>query len=291
MNEPRLLAIFPACPVNEAMLTRSARHWTGGSWSCLPHGWPKVGVDGRAPGTRNRRPPVEPSGMDTGWSRSRRIAFFAVVILVVVLSFALVSCDTGSGLSNASTIPASGTSSTAAVDGFLETTTTAAASSTTLPSSTTLRSSTSSAVGESGGVTTWPTLPEAKVVRHGPTDKKRIALTFDDNYEKPTAFATLKVLEEYRVPATFFVIGHYVDTGPELARAIAKGGFEVGDHTRSHADCTKLSKRGLRIEMAATGPGHYHELTGARTVPRSAHPVGSSIRRRWRSRVGRASDT
>jgi len=100
-----------------------------------------------------------------------------------------------------------------------------------------------------------------------------VALTFDDNYQKATAYKTLQVLEEYKVPATFFVIGHYIDTGPDLARAIAKGGFEVGDHTRSHADCTKLSKRALRIEIG-NGTDHYHALTGAPTIPLFRPPGG-----------------
>jgi peptidoglycan/xylan/chitin deacetylase (PgdA/CDA1 family) len=209
---------------------------------------------------------------ETRSSRSSRIAVVAVVFMAV-LSFALVSCSTGSGVSDAQTVVSSETSSTEMGGGSHETTTTSLPSITSLRSSTTLPSSTGSSVGETGSGTTRPSLPAAKVVQHGPTDKKRIALTFDDNYEKATAFATLKVLEAYKVPATFFVIGHYVDTGPELARAIAKGGFEVGDHTRSHANCTKLSKRGLRIEIG-NGTSHYHGLTGAPTVPLFRPPGG-----------------
>ena len=112
------------------------------------------------------------------------------------------------------------------------------------------------------------------MVRRGPTDVKRIALTFDDNYQGPNATATLAVLEKYHVPATFFVIGHYVDTGPQLAKAIAAGGFEVGDHTRSHCDCRTLSKHGLRIEIG-NGTDHYRALTGAPTVPLFRPPTGT----------------
>jgi peptidoglycan-N-acetylmuramic acid deacetylase len=89
----------------------------------------------------------------------------------------------------------------------------------------------------------------APIVKTGPTGRKWIALTFDDNYQMANAYKTLAVLKKYGVPATLFVIGHYVDTGPDLARQIAADGFEVGDHTRSHCDCTSLSKRGLRIEI------------------------------------------
>jgi peptidoglycan/xylan/chitin deacetylase (PgdA/CDA1 family) len=81
------------------------------------------------------------------------------------------------------------------------------------------------------------------------------------------------VLREYKVPATMFVIGHYIDLGPSLAREIAAGGFEVGDHTRSHANCPKLSKRGLRIEIG-NGTDHYRALTGAPTVALFRPPGG-----------------
>jgi peptidoglycan-N-acetylglucosamine deacetylase len=111
------------------------------------------------------------------------------------------------------------------------------------------------------------------VVRHGPTDKKMIALTFDDNFQKATAFATIKVLKQYKVPATFFVVGRYIDSGPELARAIAKAGFEVGDHTRSHWNLATLSKASLRNQIG-NGTDSYHALTGAPTVPLLRPPGG-----------------
>jgi len=113
----------------------------------------------------------------------------------------------------------------------------------------------------------------APIVRHGPKDKKWIALTFDDNYQGSNATKTIAVLKKYNVPATFFVIGHYIDTGPRLAQEIATAGFEVGDHTRSHANCAKLSKRALRIEIG-NGTDHYHALTGAPTVGLFRPPGG-----------------
>ena len=58
-----------------------------------------------------------------------------------------------------------------------------------------------------------------------------------------------------------------------MAQQIAEAGFEVGDHTRSHADCTKLSKQALRIEIG-NGTDHYHETTGAPTVPLFRPPGG-----------------
>ena len=116
-------------------------------------------------------------------------------------------------------------------------------------------------------------LAAATVVRHGPTDRKWIALTFDDNYQGTRASNTIKVLTKYKVPATFFIIGHYLDLGPKLGREIAAAGFEVGDHTRSHSNCPTLSKRGLRIEIG-NGTDHYRALTGAPTVALFRPPGG-----------------
>src|SRR5665811_139091 len=45
----------------------------------------------------------------------------------------------------------------------------------------------------------------ATTVTRGPTDRPRIALTFDDNYQPARALAVIDVLERYEVPATMFV--------------------------------------------------------------------------------------
>lgn len=116
-------------------------------------------------------------------------------------------------------------------------------------------------------------IPPAVTVRHGPTDRPRIALTFDDNYQLPRAFETLRILRQERVPATMFVIGHYEDLGPDLTKQLAKDGFEIGDHTRSHANCTKLSWRALMIEIG-NGTRTFSAATGAGTARLFRPPGG-----------------
>lgn len=116
-------------------------------------------------------------------------------------------------------------------------------------------------------------IPPALTVRHGPTDRPRIALTFDDNYQLPRAFETLRILKQEHVPATMFVIGHYEDLGPDLTRQLAKDGFEIGDHTRSHANCTTLSWRALMIEIG-NGTRTFHADTGAPTARLFRPPGG-----------------
>jgi peptidoglycan-N-acetylglucosamine deacetylase len=132
------------------------------------------------------------------------------------------------------------------------------------PSSSTLTTATATA-----GSSAVP----APIVRTGPKDRKWIALTFDDNYQGSNATKTIAVLKDHDVPATFFVIGHYVDLGPKLAKEIATAGFEVGDHTRSHANCAELSARALRIEIG-NGTDHFRAVTGAPTVALFRPPGG-----------------
>ncbi len=46
----------------------------------------------------------------------------------------------------------------------------------------------------------------------GDTKKKDIYLTFDNGYENGYTGKILDVLKEKKVPATFFVTGHYIKT-------------------------------------------------------------------------------
>lgn len=115
----------------------------------------------------------------------------------------------------------------------------------------------------------------ATTVTHGPTVRPRIALTFDDNYQPSRALAVIDVLERYQVPATMFVIGSAVTANPGITRAIADGGFEVGDHSQSHAVLTKLSWSSLLKEVGA-GTTAFNRTTGRRTAPLLRPPYGST---------------
>lgn len=115
----------------------------------------------------------------------------------------------------------------------------------------------------------------ATTVTRGPTIRPRIALTFDDNYQPSRALATIDVLERYQVPATMFVIGSAVTAYPSITRAIADGGFEVGDHSQSHAALTGLSRSSLLREVGA-GTAAFNRATGRRTVPLMRPPYGST---------------
>ncbi len=81
-----------------------------------------------------------------------------------------------------------------------------------------------------------PTGP--RFVYSGPSDRKQIALTFDDGpwYQTPQ-FVSL--LERYHVPATFFEIGDQIaefGEGGAIERRMLADGDMIGDHTWNHPD-------------------------------------------------------
>ncbi len=89
-------------------------------------------------------------------------------------------------------------------------------------------------------------------VYSGPTDRPQIALTFDDNFNTTRALAVLSALRRLEAPATMFVVGDYVrGVIPEVtASSLARGDFEIADHSMSHPDLTKLFWSRLLEEWA-----------------------------------------
>lgn len=83
----------------------------------------------------------------------------------------------------------------------------------------------------------------------GDTTKKDIYLTFDNGYENGYTEKVLDVLKEKKVPATFFVTGHYLKDQADLVKRMAKEGHIVGNHSWYHPDLTRVSDERLRKEL------------------------------------------
>ena len=54
----------------------------------------------------------------------------------------------------------------------------------------------------------------------GDTSKPVIYLTFDAGYENGCTPAILEALKKHHVPATFFVVGNYLETSPDLVNQL-----------------------------------------------------------------------
>ncbi len=85
---------------------------------------------------------------------------------------------------------------------------------------------------------------------HGGTRRRVLALTFDDG-PSPATTELARYLADEGVCATFFVCGENVLRHPEIVRALAAEGHELGNHTFSHRRlCPRL---GWRLNLLSPG--------------------------------------
>ena len=93
-------------------------------------------------------------------------------------------------------------------------------------------------------------------------EEKVLYLTFDCGYENGNTGAILDALKKHNVPAAFFVVGHYLETAPELVKRMVEEGHTVGNHTYHHPDMSKLSdEASFRKEVEGVSE-KYKEITG-----------------------------
>ncbi|OES43807.1 polysaccharide deacetylase family protein [Domibacillus iocasae] len=81
---------------------------------------------------------------------------------------------------------------------------------------------------------------------------KKIALTFDDGPNPESTEAILATLKKHQAKATFFMLGNRVERYPELVDKIVQEGHEVGNHSWSHNDFTKLESADVKSEIDRT---------------------------------------
>lgn len=109
---------------------------------------------------------------------------------------------------------------------------------------------------------TYPVAYEYDIVHNKVIDKdsKMIALTFDDGPNYNTN-KVLEVLEQYNVPATFFVLGSKVKGNEHIIKRIKESGSEIGNHTYNHKILTKLKDEEIKKEIDSTS-NQIYSVTG-----------------------------
>lgn len=75
----------------------------------------------------------------------------------------------------------------------------------------------------------------------GDANQKEIYITFDAGFENGNTERILDALKKHGVKATFFLVGNYFETQPELVKRMAEEGHTIGNHTYSHPDMSKIS--------------------------------------------------
>jgi peptidoglycan/xylan/chitin deacetylase (PgdA/CDA1 family) len=109
-----------------------------------------------------------------------------------------------------------------------------------------------------------------QMIRNGPITMPTIAITFDDGYYDN--FVNLRaVTEETGIPIAYFISTEHISSGREFAhdqlfkehgfapnnwdqiKHLQQCGFEIGSHTRNHADCGTTDEKLLREEIIGSG--------------------------------------
>ena len=104
---------------------------------------------------------------------------------------------------------------------------------------------------------TTGTQPETTAEEPAPKTKqpyksgdKVVYLTFDDGPHKKNTERILKILDDYGVKATFFVIGNRVSVYPDQLKAVRDAGHAIGCHSYDHVYKTLTTPDGVKTEIA-----------------------------------------
>ena len=84
------------------------------------------------------------------------------------------------------------------------------------------------------------------------TVEKKVAISFDAAWGADKTKDIIKTLKDYNVSATFFLVGFWVEDYPEEAKEVANSGFEIGTHSNTHPDMTKLSNEQKKLELTSS---------------------------------------
>jgi peptidoglycan/xylan/chitin deacetylase (PgdA/CDA1 family) len=74
----------------------------------------------------------------------------------------------------------------------------------------------------------------------GNTSKPWVALTFDAGGDVAPASTILSVLKNRGVHATWFFTGQWAQQNPQILTGVAQAGYQIGNHTMTHADLTTI---------------------------------------------------
>lgn len=96
----------------------------------------------------------------------------------------------------------------------------------------------------------------------GSDSEKVIYLTFDCGYENGNTEPILDALQKHDVKATFFVVGHFLETAPELVERMVAEGHAVGNHTYHHPDMSAISEREAFQKELHDVEELFREITG-----------------------------
>ena len=89
----------------------------------------------------------------------------------------------------------------------------------------------------------------------------KISISFDAAYGDDYTLKILDILDEYNVKCTFFLVEFWVDKYPHLVKEIDKRGHEIGTHSKTHPNMSKLTETEMQEELISSS-NKIKEITG-----------------------------
>lgn len=105
------------------------------------------------------------------------------------------------------------------------------------------------------------------------TEEKVLYLTFDAGYENGNTPAILDALKKHNAPAAFFIVGHYLESSPDLVKRMVAEGHIVGNHSFHHPDMSKMSQEEFQKELGEL-ESLYQETVGQEMAKYYRPPQG-----------------
>jgi peptidoglycan/xylan/chitin deacetylase (PgdA/CDA1 family) len=118
-----------------------------------------------------------------------------------------------------------------------------------------------------------PTTASSVIISNGSIQQKKIALTFDAGSDA-VGIEILDVLKKYKIKATFFLTGKWVEKYPSFAKRIADEGHDIGNHSYSHPDAVKTSAAVFKQDIIKAEEA-IKKATGKSPEPYFRFPFGS----------------
>lgn len=96
-------------------------------------------------------------------------------------------------------------------------------------------------------------------------DDNTIAISFDAAWGGEQTRRILDILDQYQVKTTFFLVDIWTQRFPELVKEIADRGHEIGNHSTTHPQMSKLSREQILRELTTMSDA-AEKITGVRPV-------------------------
>jgi peptidoglycan-N-acetylglucosamine deacetylase len=112
-------------------------------------------------------------------------------------------------------------------------------------------------------------------------DQPYIAMTFDDGPSSANTPRLLEILKQRNIKATFFLIGENIASNPDIVRQILADGHEIGNHSWTHPQLSKLSDDRVTTEISKTQDAIKEASGFTPTLLRPPYGAITARQREW----------